>query len=64
MLVVMNHFTKWCEVFARKDQRAQTAAEILVSSVFSRFGPPSVIYSDQGQNFEGNLMKKIFNLML
>ena len=48
---------------ATKDQKEQTVAEILVSRVFSRFGPPTVIHSDQGRNFEGNLMKEICNLM-
>ena len=63
LLVVMDHFTKWSEVFPTKDQKAVTVAEILVSKVFSRFGPPVVIHSDQGSNFESNLMKEICNLM-
>ena len=63
LLVVMDHFTKWCEVFPTKDQKAITVAEILVSRVFSRFGPPVVIHSDQGSNFESNLIKEICNLM-
>ena len=63
LLVVMDHFTKWCEVFATTDQKAQTVAEILVSRVFSRFGPPTVLHSDQGRNFESNLMKEVCNLM-
>ena len=63
LLVVMDHFTKWCEVFATTDQKAQTVAEILVSRLFSRFGPPTVLHSDQGRNFESNLMKEVCNLM-
>ena len=63
LLVVMDHFTKWCEVFATPDQKAKTVAAILVSRVFSRFGPPTVLHSDQGRNFEGNLMKEICTLM-
>ena len=55
--------TKWCEAFPMKDQRASTVAHILVSRVFSRFGPPTVIHSDQGRNFEGTLMHEIYNLM-
>ena len=63
ILVVMDHFTKWCEAFATKDQKASTVADILVSKVFSRFGPPAVLHSDQGANFESNLMHEICNLM-
>ena len=63
LLVIMDHFTKWCEVFPTKDQKARTVAEILVSKVFSRFGPPTVLHSDQGRNFESNLMHEVCNIM-
>ena len=63
LLVMMDHFTKWCEVFPTKDQQASTVAKILVSRVFSRFGPPSVLHSDQGRNFESNLMQDVCGLM-
>ena len=63
LLVVMDHFTKWCEVFPTKDQKAHTIAQILVSTIFSCFGPPSVIHSDQGRNFESHLMQEVCQLM-
>ena len=63
LLVVMDHFTKWCEVFPTADQKASTIAEILVNRVFSRFGPPTIIHSDQGRNFESNLMQEVCSLM-
>lgn len=63
ILVVMDHFTKWCEAFPTKDQKASTVADVLVSKIFSRFGPPVVLHSDQGQNFESNLMHNICNIM-
>ena len=63
ILVVMDHFTKWCEAFPTKDQKASTVANLLVSKVFSRFGPPLVLHSDQGSNFESTLMHEICNIM-
>ena len=63
ILVLMDHFTKWCEAFPTKDQKSSTVANVLVSRVFSRFGPPAVIHSDQGRNFESNLMHEIYNMM-
>jgi len=63
LLVVMDHFTKWCEVFPTQNQRASTIADILVNRVFSRFGPPTIIHSDQGRNFESNLMQEVCSLM-
>lgn len=63
ILVVMDHFTKWCEAFPTKDQKASTVADCLISKVFSRFGPPLVLHSDQGSNFESTLMHEICNIM-
>jgi len=63
IFVVGDHFTKWCEAFPTQDQKAQTVAKILVSRLFSRFGPPKNIHSNQGTNFERNLIKTICDLM-
>ena len=41
----------------------QTVADLLVSKVFFRFGPPLVPHSDQGSNFESTLMHEICNIM-
>ena len=63
ILVLMDHFTKWCEAFPTKDQNASTVASILVSRVFSRFGPPTILHSDQGRNFDSLLMHEIYDQM-
>ena len=63
ILVMMDHFTKWCEAFPTNDQKSSTVANTLVSCVFSRFGPPTVIHSDQGRNFDSTLMHEIYNIM-
>ena len=63
ILVVMDHFTKWCEAIPTQDQKARTVAPILVNRIFSRFGPPTVLHSDQGANFESNLMHHICHVM-
>ena len=63
LLVIMDHFTKWCEAFPTPDKKALTVAHILVTSVFSRFGPPLILHSDQGRNFENNLMYEFSRLI-
>eukprot|EP00112_Aurelia_sp_Birch-Aquarium-sp1_P023718 Seg718.4 transcript_id=Seg718.4/GoldUCD/mRNA.D3Y31 product="Retrovirus-related Pol polyprotein from transposon 412" pseudo=true protein_id=Seg718.4/GoldUCD/D3Y31 len=63
LLVVGDHFTKWCEAFPTTNQKSETAARILVSKLFSRFGPPDAIHSYQGANFESNLMHEVYNIM-
>ena len=56
-------FTKMCEVLTTKSQRAHTVADMLIGHVFSQFGPPTIIHSDQGRNFESHLMQGICMLM-
>ena len=63
ILVAMDHFSKWCEAFPTKDQKATTVSNILINKVFSRLGPPVVLHSDQGANFESNLLHEVCDLM-
>ena len=65
ILVAMDHFSKWCEAFLNKDQKETTVSNIniLINKMFSRFGPPIVLHSDQGANFESNLMHKMCDLI-
>ena len=63
IFVLMDHYTKWCEAFPTKDQNASTVAHVLMSCVFSRFGPPTVLHSHQGRNFDSTLMHEVYNLM-
>ncbi|KAJ8348855.1 hypothetical protein SKAU_G00274440 [Synaphobranchus kaupii] len=55
----MDYFTKWPEAFAVPDQSAATAAERLVEEMFTRFGAPAELHSDQGHNFESQLLAEV-----
>lgn len=59
MLVVMDYFTKWVEVYAIPDQGAATVADVLIKEFICRFGVPLEIHSDQGRNFESQLFQGI-----
>jgi hypothetical protein len=64
ILVVVDHFTKWgSEAFATPDQTASTVMPLLISRIFSQFGPPAVLHSDQGHNFESVFMHEICDAM-
>jgi hypothetical protein len=63
LLVVMDYFTKWPEVYPIKDQEAETVAEALVNNFISRFGVPQELHSDQGRNFESKLFRGMCNLL-
>jgi hypothetical protein len=56
VVVLMDYFTKWVEIFPLPDQKAITVAACLVDNVFSRMGIPRQIHSDQGTDF----MSKVF----
>lgn len=65
VLVITDVFSKYTQAIPTKDQRASTVAETLVRHWFHLFGPPCRIHSDQGRNFESNLIQqlcKIYNI--
>ncbi|KAI4901978.1 hypothetical protein NFI96_025061 [Prochilodus magdalenae] len=59
VLVAMDFFTKWPEAYAVPDQSAATTATRLVEDFFCRFGIPEELHSDQGRNFESQVMAEV-----
>jgi len=59
VLVAMDYFTKWPEVYAIPNQDASTVPDVLVNNFFCRFGVPMEVHSDQGRNFESRLVREI-----
>ncbi|CAI5692683.1 unnamed protein product [Oreochromis niloticus] len=59
VLVSMDYFTKWPEAYAVPDQSASATAEKLVEEMFTRFGVPAELHSDQGRNFESKVFGEI-----
>ncbi|XP_063911955.1 uncharacterized protein LOC135128808 [Zophobas morio] len=46
-----------------RNLEAETIAEVLVDHVFSRFGVPMELHSDQGRNFESEVFREIMKIM-
>ena len=63
ILTLIDHFSKWSEAFAIRDHTATTVARILVTEVFTRFGCPRQILSDQGPEFQSELLHQICQLL-
>ena len=63
ILVAMDYFTRWAEVYAIPNQEASTVAEKLVNEFFLCFSLPEQLHSDQGRQFESSLMKEICRLL-
>jgi hypothetical protein len=59
LLVAMDYFTKWTEVYVIPNQEASTVADALVTNFLCRFRVSRELHSDQGRNFESRLMQKV-----
>ena len=57
LLVVQDYFTKWVEAIPMPDQTAVRITNELVK-LFSMFGLPQIVHSDQGKNFESTVLKQ------
>lgn len=63
ILTVIDHFTKWVELFPMRNQEAATVAKIIVDRVICVHGCPLQILTDQGPNFESNLFQELCRLL-
>ncbi|XP_028216552.1 uncharacterized protein LOC114398566 [Glycine soja] len=51
ILVVVDYVSKWVEVVATPKNNAKTIVKFLKKNIFSRFGVPRVLISDEGSHF-------------
>lgn len=63
ILTVVDLFTKWAEALPIRNKEAVTVARALMDVVFSRFGIPLQLLSDNGKEFDNQLMKEICRLL-
>ena len=61
LLIAMDYFTKWPQVYAIPNQVASTVADALVTNFFCRLGVPMELHSDQSRNFESRLMQEVWS---
>ncbi|XP_062864418.1 uncharacterized protein LOC134326144 [Trichomycterus rosablanca] len=59
VLVVTDVFSKFTQAYPAPDQKASTVVRILTERWFYTYGVPQRIHSDQGRNFEGELLKAL-----
>lgn len=63
ILVAMDYFSKWPEVYAIPNQEAVTIAEVLFQNWICRYGIPLELHSDQGRNFESEVFQNLCRLL-
>ena len=56
-------FTKWVEAFPLRNKEAETVAKVLVEQVFTRFGVPIALLSDNGKEVDSGIMRAVCRLL-
>ena len=59
VLVMVNCFSQWTEACPLPNKMALAVADAFFQHIVCRFGMASVIHSDQGREFENNLMQEL-----
>ena len=59
VLVITDHFTRYAFAYPSKTQTAQATARILWDNFICHYGFPEKFISDQGRNFESDLIKEL-----
>jgi len=60
MLVCCDKFSNWLEAFPVRSANVKTVATVLVNELFSRFGAPSCVVSDNGSVFVSKVVREIY----
>ena len=59
ILLCIDAGTRWPEAFPLRSQNAMEVATVLFDNIISRYGAPSILFSDRGRNF----MSKVINAL-
>ena len=63
ILVIGDYFTRWMEAYPIPNQEATTVARILTNELFYSFSLPEQLHTDQGRQFESELISEICRLL-
>ena len=60
--MITDHFTRYAQAYASKTQTAQATAKLLWENFIRHYGFPDKFLSDQGRNFESELISELCKL--
>ena len=59
ILVITDMFSKWVEAFPLRVTDSETLAKVLVDEIVCRYGVPQCLHSDQGTNFNSEVITSL-----
>ena len=59
IIVMVDHFTKWCEAIPMQRIDAISTARCIFNNWICRWGAPKQIHSDRGSNFESAIVREL-----
>jgi hypothetical protein len=62
VLIITDHFTRFAQALPAKNQTARNTAKLLFDNFICHYGFPSRLHSDQGRNFESEVIRELCNI--
>ena len=59
LLVIVDYFTKWVELFPLKDSKTHKVCQLLKDEIFTRWGVPKYMVSDRGPQFTSQILSEL-----
>ena len=59
VLSMVDHLTRFAVLVPVRDKAAETVAQAIIERIISIFGPPETLHSDQGSEFENEVIYQL-----
>ena len=63
IMVVIDHFTRYCQLYATKSKKGTAAADKLFNEFIPHYGCPARVHHDQGGEFTSEMWKELHRFM-
>ena len=63
VLSMMDHLTRFAVLLPVRNETAETVANAIIERVISIFGPPEILHSDQGPEFENKVICQLQQIL-